>query len=455
MNIEIIQHLLLAISLAMFAGSVLFPFLGVLGYTIIYFLRVGEVYPALGTIRFELLIGVYVVLRIVLGGIPSASRLKSNPTTKALIAFIIVVFLSVPFAISPSESWEWAIYYLKRFIFAFMVLAAVDTKEKLRGFFWTFSLMICWVALGPFMNYLAGGAFVAQDVQRIRGTTGYFVNPNALANVTAQALPLMWGLALATRGKMTKAALALLGVFCIVVVIMTGSRAGFLGVAVLGLVIMWQSKNRVRAGVLGACAIVIMLALMGPQYRARHATTLQFGRSDLSAQSRITGIVHGASMLVRRPVLGVGIGCYPIARNNWFGWSVWAHNHYGQLMGELGILGIVVWTWLIVSIFRNLSNTKLLSSGIAGRGPPDLYLYANAVQALFIMRLVVGMTVHSLYSEVWYVFAAVAVRLVMIAGVEHEQVAEQAAAEFEHQRQGQGDVLSGISLSPSGPTGKG
>jgi len=228
-NIEIIQHGLLGICFLMLGMSLLFPYLGLLGYIIIYFLRVGEVYPALGSIRFELLAGVYVLIRMFIAGTPSAARLWSNPTTKALAASIMVVFLSVPFAVSPDVSWEWAIYYLKRFIFAFMVLAAVDTREKLKGFFWTFSLMTCWVALEPFLGYLSGQAFVAQDVFRIRGSTGYFDNPNALANTTSQALPLLWGLLLSTRRKITKAFLFALGVFCLVLIVMTGSRGGGVG----------------------------------------------------------------------------------------------------------------------------------------------------------------------------------------------------------------------------------
>jgi len=450
-NIEIIQHGLLGICFLMLGMSLLFPYLGLLGYIIIYFLRVGEVYPALGSIRFELLAGVYVLIRMFIAGTPSAARLWSNPTTKALAAFIMVVFLSVPFAVSPDVSWEWAIYYLKRFIFAFMVLAAVDTREKLKGFFWTFSLMTCWVALEPFLGYLGGQAFVAQDVFRIRGSTGYFDNPNALANTTSQALPLLWGLLLSTRSKITKAFLFALGVFCLVLIVMTGSRGGGLGVAVLGGVLVWQSKNRARAGVLGFCAFLFILAIMGPRYRARHGTTLQLGQSDGSAHSRIMGLQHGFSMLVRRPILGVGIGCYPEARSRWFGWGLWAHNHYGQLMGELGLIGTAVWTWLIISIFRNLSNAKILCSGAGGRSPPDMLAYANAVQALFIMRLVVGMTVHSLYGEVWYVFAAVAVQLALITQVEQEQAEDTFFEESEDCREGEKAALSGGSLFASGP----
>ncbi len=224
---------------------------------------------------------------------------------------------------------------------------------------------------------------------------------------------------------MTRGIAGLLGMFSIATIIMTGSRGGFLGLVAVGFVLVWQSKNRQRAIVIGACALLLTLALMGPQYRARHATTIQLGASDYSATSRIAGLRHGFSMLVRRPVLGVGIGCYPIARSAWYGWNLWAHNLYGQLMGELGIIGVIVWTWMIVSIFRNISYVK---SSMSTRAPPagrDLLAYANAVQSLLIMRLVVGMTGHSLFNESWYVFGAVSIQLAALARAEQSSAAEE------------------------------
>lgn len=415
MNIEIIQHLLLGTCFAFLLMSISRPYYGLLAYTILYFLRVGEVYPFLGTIRFEFIVGAYLVARMCIQGVPASARLSSNPTTKALAVFLIIIFLSVPFAVSVSTSWEWANYYLKRFIFAFMALVTIDTRGRLRGFFWVFSLMTCWVALAPFLNYLNGQAYVAQDVYRISATTGYFHNPNTLAGVTAQILPLLWALALSARWRFTKALMAFLAMYCVIMVIMTGSRGGFLGVATVVLTLAWLSRNRFRSLAISACVFLLILALMGSQYRQRQATTLELGQSDFSAKSRITGIVHGFSMMVKRPVLGVGIGCYPEARRQWFGWGLWAHNLYGQLMGELGLSGVLVFTWLIVSIFKNLSNVKLLCLNEQNATCREFVVYATAVQVLFAMRLVTGMTGHSLYGEAWYVFGAVSVQMLALA----------------------------------------
>jgi O-antigen ligase len=112
--------------------------------------------------------------------------------------------------------------------------------------------------------------------------------------------------------------------------------------------------------------------------------------------------------MIRRPFLGVGIGCYPLARKAWYGWGLWAHNHYGQLFGELGVTGTVVWFLLIYWTFRNLLEVKRI---VQEKAPERNYFYylSNAVIGCLFIRLVVGYTVHSLYGFIWYICAALSV----------------------------------------------
>jgi O-antigen ligase len=136
---------------------------------------------------------------------------------------------------------------------------------------------------------------------------------------------------------------------------------------------------------------------------------LVIGSADVSGGSRMTGLRHGFEMLIRRPILGVGPGCYPLARKAWFGWSLWAHNHYGELMGDLGIIGTVVWfKFLIAYLRRTLTHAKL---------PGGLELVPAIMTAILvatIVRLVVGMGSHSVYIFFWYMLAAIVIVVVRI-----------------------------------------
>jgi O-antigen ligase len=109
-------------------------------------------------------------------------------------------------------------------------------------------------------------------------------------------------------------------------------------------------------------------------------------------------------MLIRRPILGVGIGAYPVARRAWYNWSVWAHNLYGQLMGELGILGTAAWGLMV---FYTVKYARTIRKETAGaENLAFIHYLMLAVELSTYTRLVLGMTNHALHISFWYVNAA-------------------------------------------------
>jgi hypothetical protein len=118
-------------------------------------------------------------------------------------------------------------------------------------------------------------------------------------------------------------------------------------------------------------------------------------------------------MMIRRPILGVGPECYPLARKAWFGWGLEAHNHFGQLMGDLGIIGTVIWTIFIISVFKNLNTAKGIFDG--HKEFEDLRLIITSMIIALIVSLFEGMFSHSLYIYFWYAMAAMSIILIKIA----------------------------------------
>ena len=143
---------------------------------------------------------------------------------------------------------------------------------------------------------------------------------------------------------------------------------------------------------------------MSDQYISYMGSLLNLG-GDLSSSSRILRLRHGIEMMIKRPILGVGPGCYPIARSMWFGWSLWAHNHYGQLMGDLGITGTIVWFGFLCSYYKRLLWLKVQrTSNFVNSNN-----MAKGMIVVTIVRLTLGMGSHSLYTSIWYIIAACAV----------------------------------------------
>jgi len=270
---------------------------------------------------------------------------------------------------------------------------------------------ITWLSFGAFHNYLTGSNIViVGGVERVRGITGLLSNPNGLANTLVGALPIIYYIFVGTRNKITKLFLIASGVTSFIAIFMTGSRGGFIGLTSTLFFISLFSKNKLKNLIIATIILITSLAMIGPQLFERYSTILQLGNSDISAHSRLDGLVHGISMLIKRPLLGVGIGCYPVARKKWFNWSLWAHNHYGQLMGELGILGTISWSLLV---YHTIKSIRALRQFVIHNQLLEkfsfIYHLTLGIEVATYVRLILGMTTHSLHIFFWYLNAGLVV----------------------------------------------
>ena len=155
------------------------------------------------------------------------------------------------------------------------------------------------------------------------------------------------------------------------------------------------------------CLVVLVMGL-DPSYLSWMSTILELGSSDVSAHSRLDGLRNGIEMCIRRPVLGVGVGCFAMARKAWFGWGVWAHNLYGEIFGEVGLVGAASWFFLIYLCFKEIKKIRNFVSQNLNVNPVYQYI-ADACWATLIVRLILGMTTHCMYIYIWYFIASILV----------------------------------------------
>jgi hypothetical protein len=390
----------------LFVGVLIRPVFGVTAYMIVMVARPGLFYPALG--RVELLVGVAMLGFMVLTG--RFRRLTpADPINRNMFLLFGVMLVSMLQAIDFAYSWEWMFEFSKVLAFYMMTVTMLDSEEDVSLFLWAFGMLMALLAYTAVYNYHAGIIVESQGGGRIDYATaeqGMGSGHVALANLSLQGMPVILFLSLASKNSALKAAGIALVLMCGYAVVISGSRGGFVGLVAFYLCLLYLSKNRqplIVAGVVG----FLLFPLVAPGGYLGYVESilgLFTGDAGLSGNSRILGLRHGIEMMINRPILGVGPGCYPIARRMWFGWGLWAHNLYGELMGDLGIIGTVVWFKFLVGYLRDVNTlrvsdalqerTKLISTGI---------LVATAV------RLVVGMASHSVYIFFWYMLAAVVV----------------------------------------------
>lgn len=398
--------------LVLFAGLTLLamfkrPFYGLISYLIVMMTRPGAYYPELGELRVELLVGILIVIVMMLSpGRLQPIRFREDAIIKWMFILYGVMIVSMLQALDFGRSWDWMIEFSKIFLFFIMIVTLIDNEKDIEIFLLSFALITCLIAYTAIYNFFEGNIVRSLTESRVNYATaemGMGAGHVALANLTLQGMPILWFLGVRNTKLLMKLIGLLLFLVCIYAVVISGSRGGFVGVIVLWMCMIYFSNDRpilIGIGILAAIAIPFSSQSNYFDVMLKPFT----GDLDSSGQSRFIGLQNGFEMLIKRPLLGVGPGCYPVARKAWFGWGLWAHNHYGELMGDLGIIGTVVWfvflkkylhsAWKIVKSIKDYSVLK----GVC---------YAVIITTL--IRLVLGMGSHSVYIFFWYMMAGIMV----------------------------------------------
>lgn len=425
-----IRLALVAAALLLTAGMILRPFYGVVGYLIIMVVRPGLYHPTLGALRIELVVGL-LVMAVMLFSPGKLQRLA--PSHSAISKYAILLFgvmvVSMIQAFNLSHSMDWMIEFAKVAIFFMMIVTLTESEKDVGLLLKTFAILMTYLAYQAIFNYHTGVIVESMGGNRIDySTTGKGMGSGhvALANLVLQGIPVMWFLTWQNRNRLVKAFGFVLLLICLYGVVISGSRGGFVGLIAFYICILYFSKNKMAVGLAGIAGVLLLPVISGEGYFAYISTILELftGNGGISGSSRIEGLRHGFEMLLKRPILGVGPGCYPLARRAWFDWGLWAHNHYGELMGDLGIVGTVVWAKFLISYMRR--SIDFVTHSDKGS---SIQAIALAIVVATIVRLLVGMGSHSVYIFFWYMMAAVVIVLDRLAASERDkETPEQTAA---------------------------
>lgn len=147
-------------------------------------------------------------------------------------------------------------------------------------------------------------------------------------------------------------------------VFLSGSRGGMLAVLVefmlLGILMTRQRRGlrtAIGVGVFGIVLLSLLTWLGGKELTTRVFSISTETRTEISGGMRLSIDRDSLTMFRRKPVLGWGLGGFPIAypqfRSFYTNFFVnQAHNDYLQLLTETGILGFSLMLWFLVLLYR-------------------------------------------------------------------------------------------------------
>jgi probable O-glycosylation ligase (exosortase A-associated) len=285
-------------------------------------------------------------------------------------------------------------------IFALIMTHVITDIPKLSGLFWVLtsaSLMLGIKAWDmPYRRFIKG---------RLEGIGGSdFNEANFFAAFMAAMLPIIAVQLLRSRKWYGKVFCFLSGAFTANAVILCRSRGAFLGLAVGGLVSCFVAPKRHRKiiVVLLIAGIAGFIYLSDESFINRVSTiTTEQEEMDKSASSRIELWKTGAQIFSHNP-LGIGPGNWyqSVGRFNPDLEGKDSHNTYVKCLVELGVLGTLLFFFLLWQSYRSLRFVHDNANRLSLKEADTYTQYYFAILVSLVIILACGMTITMIYVEI-------------------------------------------------------
>lgn len=353
------------------------------------------------------------------GKLPSPIRALSLRVARPAIAFELLAMASVLFSIYKSETlvdMESSAIYLISLVLLVKITASMrDLERLLKGL----AVAGVLLAVGTLINFAGGRA----NMQAW--------NSNDIAYALVTLMPLV----LAQRsGRSRLAGLAVYGLALLMVIatFLTGSRGGFIGLAVVvagvtAFPLDPDKKGRLRPfNPGGALLRIVPMLAVGvlvwthlPADTTERLATLEDLKSDYnlsstSEDSRTLIWRRDVGFAIQRPI-GYGMGTSE-AVDGLLGGGHYktAHNSLVQVFVELGVLGLILYLTAYYRVWRGLAAVSTAQRGLPGPESARLSLHARALSIAFAGNFAAGFFLSQGYSGLLWMLVAVCAVMVRI-----------------------------------------
>jgi O-antigen ligase len=308
---------------------------------------------------------------------------KSSKLNFFLVSFLFFNLFSL--VVSQNSGWSMRklLFLFSVFPLYFVVADLIDTREKMER-------LVKYLVFGGFFVAIVGiFQFVLQFAIGLNGTHGFWANyisplflgenvtaavlknPSWLVNISGETylraiatfpdphmfsfflgmlLPLAFGLFLKLNRRIY------LVVFFTVLLadLLTFSRGGYLGLfagAMAAFFLLWHKLRkdyRLKIVIL-AISVGILLLIPGP-LSERFFSSFDF--QEGSNQGRIETWKKASEVIVSHPLIGVGIGNYPLEISATANYRdpIYAHSNYLDIAAETGLFSLILWLGFSVSL---------------------------------------------------------------------------------------------------------
>lgn len=391
-------------------------------FIVSWFLHLTSRFPALGIIRFDLLL-ILILFWLSFAEKSSKKSAKDEPneTVKILKILIIYTILTIPVVEWPGSVIRTGIpNFIKAIVFFFFTVKFVTSKDKLDKFIYTFLLCQTFRVFEPVYLHLTEGYWGSRAsmagweyMDRLSGAPYDVINPNGLAFVIDTVIPFFYFLFFISWKNKIISSIAM--PVCIYALVLTGSRSGLIGLLIILLGIWFKSKRKT----LFACIMVVLAAIifvnLSANMQDRYFSIFSSNtKSAATAKGRLSGIVADFNVALHRPFFGHGLGTSLEANANFGGKAQISHNLFAEISQELGFIGLILYLFFIKSILSNFTKSIRIFKHLK-YAKPFLFEVNNAMQVWLGMNIVFSFASYGLSSYEWYLFAGLSVVTLKLA----------------------------------------
>jgi hypothetical protein len=372
-----------------------------IGYMWLFIHRPFEVWPTLGDLHVE---RIYMLGAMSCALLYSDKRWLPNPQHLAYFAFaaaVIVCWLASPWAGKAEEVVE---NYVKILIFYVLLVLVVHDEKALEKLVLAFLAVMAIYLLHSLREYMGGRHTYRMGFSRMIGVDKTLGDPNSFAAGITYALPFVvpfWRCRPSQAMRVFLCGYVALSVVCLV---LTGSRGSFVALALWFGVVVLKSRWRGAMILAGLVALPVLWGAMPADLQKRFETIIDPSVGPKNAQesgeTRWEGLTLGIELFGRSPITGCGPGAWRPAT----GRLIESHNMYGQLLGEMGSLGLVTFTAVLLTFWWNLRQVEQIYRRHPEWGQDFLYLLSRAIGMGVFLLLFEGNFGHNLlrFSWLWY-----------------------------------------------------
>lgn len=399
-----------AVVLAVVAAGVVLsvrrPFVGLLVYLWLDFVRPHDFLPELRAWRPMLVLGAATLAAAAWG-----ERRRWRATFGALapmLVFVAAVGLSALGSSERAASLSTLVEAGKMAALVWLVFVLGSSSARREAVLWTVAASLLVFATLALQQAVQRGLFHEFVVALVvAGPEGPFRDNNDIARVLSLSVPLWWLLFRNRRGAADGVAAAAGGWLATAGVVATFSRGGFLAlVAGVAAVSALTVRPLWRAAAIPPLFVAALLLVAPQPYRER-VLTIARPQAESSVQGRMEIWREGLRTAGANPLAGQGPGTLRVGEKRRT-----SHNIFIELLAETGAIGLGAYVFVLATAFACLHRAR--RAGESAREFADFGRVGNAsvgLEAALVAYLTAGLTLGSPLQSPLFVLIGLALGL--------------------------------------------